>query len=190
MGSPEFFERFREARVLVVGDLFLDLFVYGGAERISPEAPVPVLRKGSDMTMLGGAGNVVANIATLGGQVHLVAAVGADQTAQQVHGLLNGLGIATDGLITAEYRPTATKTRFIAQHQQVLRVDDEIVGPLNAVENNELLRAVAGALPSCGVVVLSDYAKGVLMAEQAEKVIAMARAAGLPIVTDPPPRAD
>jgi D-beta-D-heptose 7-phosphate kinase/D-beta-D-heptose 1-phosphate adenosyltransferase len=185
MGSPEFFERFHEARVLVVGDLFLDLFVYGGAERISPEAPVPVLRKGSDMTMLGGAGNVVANIATLGGQAHLVAAVGADQAAEQVHGLLNGLGVATDGLVMVEHRPTATKTRFIAQHQQVLRVDNEIVGPLNAAENDMLMEAVARALPNCGVVVVSDYAKGVLMAEQAEKIIAMARAAGLPIVTDP-----
>jgi len=185
MGSPEFFQRFRNASVLVVGDLFLDLFVYGGAERISPEAPVPVLRKGSDMTMLGGAGNVVANIATLGGNAHIVAAVGADETADRVRGLLSELGIKPGGLITVADRPTATKTRFIAQHQQVLRVDNEVIGPLNSAENDVLFQAVARALPTSEVVVLSDYAKGVLLAGQAEKIIAMARAAGLPVVTDP-----
>jgi D-beta-D-heptose 7-phosphate kinase / D-beta-D-heptose 1-phosphate adenosyltransferase len=185
MGSPEFFERFREASVLVVGDLFLDLFVYGGAERISPEAPVPVLRRGSDMTMLGGAGNVVANIATLGGRAHIVAAVGNDTTAERVRGLLSEVGVEADGLIAAAGRPTATKTRFIAQHQQVLRVDDEIVGPLSAAEDDALLQAVAHALPKCNVVVLSDYAKGVLLGGQAEKIVAMARTGGLPVVTDP-----
>lgn len=169
----------------MVGDLFLDLFVYGGAERISPEAPVPVLRKGSDMTMLGGAGNVVANIAKLGGAPHVVAAVGGDAAADSVRGLLRDLAIGCDGLVTVADRPTATKTRFIAQHQQVLRVDNEVVGPLGAADSDALLQAVGRALPNCGIVVLSDYAKGVLLAGQAEKIIAMARAAGLPIVTDP-----
>ena len=171
--------------VVVAGDLMLDRFVYGEIERISPEAPVPVLRRGRSAQMLGGAGNVAANVASLGGRPRLVAVTGADAEAGELGALVRGAGLSDAGLTADPDRHTSVKTRLIAQRQQVLRLDAESLGPLDASLQGRLQAAFAAALEGAQVAVLSDYGKGVLEGGLAERLIALARRAGVPVLVDP-----
>ena len=171
--------------VVVVGDVMLDRFVYGDIERISPEAPVPVLRRGRSTQMAGGAGNVAANVASLGGRPRLVSVLGDDADGRELQVLLAGAGLPTDGLLADPGRHTAVKTRLIAQRQQVLRLDAESLGPLAAALAARLEAAFAQALEGAHAVILSDYGKGVLEGGVAERLIARARAAGAPVLVDP-----
>ena len=188
MQPVDFLDRlsdFRKARVLVIGDVMLDRYVSGEIERISPEAPVPVLRHQSTRQMLGGAGNVAANIAALGGQVDLVGLVGSDADGAAVRDILAEWGISADGLVASGERPTSVKTRFLAQGQQVLRHDWERSDPVSLDEQTALLDAFAARLEAADVVVLSDYGKGTAMPPMAPAVIAATRNAGKPIIVDP-----
>lgn len=173
---------FAGIRVLVVGDVMLDRFIYGKTERMSPEAPVPVLAMAHEDCMAGGAGNVARNIAALGGQAHIVAAVGDDAAGARLRAILDGqAGISTD-LVTLKGRRTTQKTRYISDRQQLLRVDDEDASP---VTDGAVLKAAEAALAACDVVVLSDYAKGLLTDATLNAVIARARDLGKPIIADP-----
>ena len=174
-----------DARVLCVGDVILDHFRYGTIERISPEAPVPVLLVERADTMLGGAGNVVRNLAALGAHVHLVSAAGDDEAGAEVRRRLDADGAVDHALLTDAQRRTSTKTRYLAGNQQVLRADRETVTPLGPQTRKKLLNAVSKALGACDVIVLSDYGKGVLADGVAGEVIARARAAEKPVVVDP-----
>ena len=171
--------------VVVAGDLMLDRFVYGEIERISPEAPVPVLRRGRSAQMLGGAGNVAANVASLGGEPRLVAVTGADAEADELGVLVRGAGLSDAGLVRDAARHTSVKTRLIAQRQQVLRLDAESLGPLAAALQDRLAAAFEAALDGARIVVLSDYGKGVLAGGLAERLIESARRAGAPVLVDP-----
>ncbi len=171
--------------VVVAGDLMLDRFVYGDIERISPEAPVPVLRRGRSVQMAGGAGNVAANVASLGGRPRLVAVLGDDADGRELHALLAGGGLAVDGVLTDPDRHTCVKTRLIAQRQQVLRLDAESLGPLVGALAARVEEAFARALEGAHAAILSDYGKGVLEGGVAERLIARARAAGVPVLVDP-----
>ena len=173
------------ARILVIGDLMLDRYVEGKVDRISPEAPVPVLRHTAAREMLGGAGNVAANIASLGGHAQLVCLIGSDSDGSKVKALLNDWGIAQDGLIESAARPTSVKTRFIAQGQQVLRHDWEETSPATPHEHETLLAAFNARLPSSDIVILSDYGKGTASAAVTAAVIQAARAAGKRVLVDP-----
>ena len=173
------------ARVLVVGDVMLDHFVYGEVDRISPEAPIPVLRRSRSVQMLGGAGNVAANVASLGGEPALAAVTGADRDAEEVSRLLAQGGLAAHGLVADSARATSVKTRYIAHNQQVLRFDCETIAPLGEAPRAALMDAFGAALAQAGAVVLSDYGKGVLDDGVAQAVIARARAAGRPVLVDP-----
>jgi D-beta-D-heptose 7-phosphate kinase/D-beta-D-heptose 1-phosphate adenosyltransferase len=180
-----FIERFSNAKVLCVGDVMLDHFIYGDVNRISPEAPIPVVRVSHERSMLGGAGNVVRNLSSLGAQVALLTVVGADNSADLIGSALKELPHCTLHAVTDAGRKTSVKTRFISGSQQLLRVDNESTQSIDDAILSELLTQFQVLVPSCDVVILSDYAKGVLKGECAGRFIAAARAAGKPVFVDP-----
>ncbi len=191
-GGRLFTRRGREARldfsdvsVLCVGDVMLDRFVHGDIDRISPEAPVPVLRLGRTREMLGGTGNVACNIAALGGRAVLVGLVGGDDAGAVVRRIVGGIAGLSSGLVETRQRPTICKTRFIAGRQQVVRTDEESTAALHGEEEALLLAAIEARLAGAGAVILSDYGKGVLSASLVARVMERARAAGTPVFVDP-----
>ena len=172
-------------RILVLGDMILDRFVHGDAARISPEAPVPVVRQSRIEHRLGGAANVAANVRALGGQVRIVGVAGADAEGRLLREMITELGVGVDDLIELEGRPTTVKTRVIARHQQVLRVDVEDCALLGHEDASKVESRVHGALGHVDALIVSDYAKGVVSDRLLESVLGRARAAGLPVVIDP-----
>ncbi|MEE8393141.1 MAG: D-glycero-beta-D-manno-heptose-7-phosphate kinase [Rhodospirillales bacterium] len=171
--------------VLCVGDVMLDRFVYGNVERISPEAPIPVLRVERETAMLGGAGNVVRNLVSLGAKVRFVSAVGDDAAGQEIKNLLEGDKKIIPALIAEKSRQTTIKTRLIAGAQQMLRADRETIEPVSKATRNNLLEEAGRIISKVDVVVLSDYGKGVLTLELTRDLIAAAREAGKPVIVDP-----
>jgi len=185
-GAADLIERLRGVRVGCIGDVMLDRFVEGTVERISPEAPVPVLRIGHEEAMPGGAGNVVRNLAALGARVHLASVIGDDAPGCELHDRLARIkGVEGASLLVEAGRRTPVKTRFLAGGQQLLRADAETVAPLTTESGRELLQALAGWGGRCAVAVLSDYAKGVLLGGMAPEVIAGLQAQGSRAVVDP-----
>jgi len=176
---------FSNISVLCVGDLMLDRYVYCDMERISPEAPVPVLLTKHTREMLGGAGNVASNVASLGGRAILIGMLGRDGAGDCLRRVLAHLPDVVASCIDTDDRPTICKTRFIAANQQVVRADEESQLPQTAAEGAALLDAVRPWIGRVGAVVLSDYGKGVLNAPTITAVISAARAAGVPVFVDP-----
>ena len=171
---------------LVIGDLMLDRYLWGKVERISPEAPVPVVLLESESTRPGGAANVAANLTGLGLPCRLLGSVGDDAAAGELRAAIAAHGVMTDALVTLEGRPTITKTRVVGGHQQIMRLDRESSVALDATELQALQQAVRTALAKKpAIVVLSDYNKGVLHADLCHIVIELARAAGIPVLVDP-----
>ena len=177
------FERMRERRVLVVGDVMVDEWIWGSVSRISPEAPVPVVAVSDHSFTLGGAGNVANNLRALGAQVSFVGAVGADGFAHFVTDLLADEGIGSEGLVTISDRPTTRKTRVVAHNQQVVRADWEATSPLDAADRLKLAKVVAREAAAADAVVLSDYAKGLFSRELVEAALACPI-----VVADPKPQ--
>jgi D-beta-D-heptose 7-phosphate kinase/D-beta-D-heptose 1-phosphate adenosyltransferase len=173
--------------VLCIGDVMLDQYVYGDVERVSPEAPIPVLNVSRRTHAIGGAGNVACNIAALGAAAQLVSVVGDDLPAGQVREHLADMGGIEPQLLVDADRPTTVKTRFIAGGQQLLRADDESTGNLPQDLLERLVETATAALgPSApGALILSDYGKGVLTDEVIRQLIAASRAAGVPVIVDP-----
>ncbi|HUY68465.1 MAG TPA: D-glycero-beta-D-manno-heptose-7-phosphate kinase [Alphaproteobacteria bacterium] len=178
-------EKLAGHRVLCVGDVMLDRYVYGQVERISPEAPIPVLHTQREAVTLGGAGNVVRNIVALGSVADLIGVVGQDQAGYDLAKQLTELPQVTSYLLTDNGRPTTLKTRFVADGQQLLRADHEIAQALSAEMEQQLLLRVKGALESCAVVILSDYAKGVLTENTLREIIKLAAATNRKVIVDP-----
>jgi D-beta-D-heptose 7-phosphate kinase/D-beta-D-heptose 1-phosphate adenosyltransferase len=176
---------FSRARVLVVGDVILDRYRIGDAHRLSPEAPIPVLRPTRGHDTAGGAANVAMNVVTLGGQAILIGVIGDDDAGHAVARLLLSRSQIEAALIIAPDRPTTAKTRFIAGAQQLLRLDEEITEPLDEATAAALLRRVEAALPDSDVVVLSDYAKGVLCDGVLGTLLELIAAHGKPVIADP-----
>lgn len=175
-----------QGRVLVVGDVMLDRYVHGQVSRVSPEAPVPVLRWGHDQNVAGGAANVAANIASLGGQACIASVVGEDEGAADLTALLGSWNGRLDSdFVVQRGRPTTLKTRFVTNGQQLLRLDQEDGSDIAPDSADRLIAAIAERLPGVGVVVLSDYCKGVLTEAVTRKVIELCRAAAVPVVVDP-----
>lgn len=175
----------KRASVLVVGDAMLDRYVYGQVQRVSPEAPVAVLAVERELAMPGGAGNVVRNLTALGAAVAFVSVVGDDQAGSDLTGLIGGQPNVEPWLLVQGGRATTTKTRFIAAGQQLLRADHEMAGPINSRLADRMVRIAADAVAATTVMVLSDYQKGVLAGDVAQRLIAAARAAGRRVVVDP-----
>ncbi len=177
--------RLARASVLVVGDAMLDRYVYGAVRRVSPEAPIPILSVERDVAMPGGAGNVVRNLTALGAAVAFVSVVGDDQAGSDLTGLIGGQPNVEPWLLVQGGRTTTTKTRYIAQGQQLLRADHEEVQPIHPKLAERLLRITQDALTATTVTVLSDYNKGVLAGDVPARIIAAARATGRRVVVDP-----
>jgi D-beta-D-heptose 7-phosphate kinase/D-beta-D-heptose 1-phosphate adenosyltransferase len=175
----------KDARVAVAGDVMLDIYVAGSVERISPEAPIPVLRVERESAMPGGAGNVARNVAALGAAARLIGVVGDDDAGRRLGQLIAAETGLTNDLVAERARPTAIKTRYVGGAQQILRADRETVGPLGAALRARLIAAVDAALADCRVLALSDYGKGVLADGVAAELIARAKAAKRPVVVDP-----
>lgn len=171
--------------VLVIGDVMLDRFVYGSARRISPEAPIPILSVTHQSQMLGGAGNVVRNISSLGGKARLISVVGEDAEGREIEHIFGSQGAMTPHLVKSVGRPTTVKTRFIADGQQLLRSDHEATHQLQPKTAGSLLKTFQEVVKSADIIVLSDYAKGVLSDTVLKQVIATAREKNIPIIADP-----
>ena len=167
-------------RVICVGDVMVDRFVYGEVTRLSAEAPIPVLARRREMVMLGAAGNVARNVSALGGQVALVGVIGSDIEGREALRLVGDDGRIEGALVTDTARPTTLKTRFISGGHQLLRVDVEETDAVSAETSVRLARAVRDVAPGSGVIILSDYGKGVVT----DEVIAACRNSGLPVLVD------
>lgn len=178
-------ERFGALRALVVGDFILDRFVHGVIERISPEAPIPVLHGQGEKLTLGGAGNVVANLVSLGADVTPVSVVGDDPAGRLLLSMLVAEDVVTGAVQQSAGRITSAKSRFSALNQQILRFDEEEVRALQADERAVLLHGFREMLAAADIVVLSDYGKGVLADGVAAELIAACRAANKPVLVDP-----
>lgn len=176
---------FAAAHLLVIGDVVLDEYLWGEVDRVSPEAPVPVVHVGSESVVLGGAGNVVRNVVALGASCDFCTLVGDDLDGERVGQLLKDLGVGTEGIVREEGRPTTRKTRVVARSQQVLRFDRETLDPPPAKVGKRVLEFVDAALPSAHSVVFEDYGKGFLTPGLIRKLLRRVEAASLPVAVDP-----
>jgi len=176
---------FRDRRVLVVGDVILDRYVWGKVSRISPEAPVPVVEVSREYARPGGAANVSCNVQSLGGQAILAGVVGEDGASEELVSLLAGMGIGTEGLVCRADTQTIAKTRVFAEHQQVVRVDREPPAPLTEGAAGELCRKVAALAGGVDAVIVEDYGKGAVSQEVVDGVLAAASGPGVPVGFDP-----
>ncbi len=176
---------FSAVTILCVGDVMLDRFIHGEVERISPEAPVPVLRLSRTHEMLGGTGNVAHNVAALGGRAVLVGLVGRDEAAVGLRAAIALVSPIQAALVETVHRPTIRKSRFVAGQQQLVRADEEGLAPTHPDEAAALRAAIDEWLPHADAIVLSDYGKGVLSTEVLAHAIAAGRVAGKPVFVDP-----
>lgn len=179
---------FHNARVLVLGDVMLDRYVYGAVERTSPEAPVPVMALKSTSSVPGGAANVARNVAALGARAILLGVIGQDETGAELQSQLDAMARIDARFQIDSSRPTTTKTRYVADRQQMLRTDVESSAPLASPMSAQVLSKFEAALDEADIVVLSDYGKGVLSEAVTARAIAAANARRLPVLVDPKSR--
>ncbi len=177
--------RLRGKRIGVLGDLMLDRYLWGTASRLSPEAAVPVVDFVEQSECLGGAGNVAANIATLGARVEAYGVTGNDEAGRTLQKCLRAANIADKGVIADSKRVTTVKTRIIARHQQVVRVDHERREALRAETQEKLLRTLFSALKKLDALVLSDYDKGLITDDFADRVLSAAHQLHVPVFVKP-----
>ncbi|HEY2804722.1 MAG TPA: D-glycero-beta-D-manno-heptose-7-phosphate kinase [Gemmatimonadales bacterium] len=175
----------RHRRIVVIGDAMLDIYLIGDVERISPEAPVPVVAVHDRKYAMGGAANVAANVAAIGADVTLVAAVGDDRRGEQLRTELAAAGIRDDGVIVVPDRPTTSKTRVVARNQQLVRIDEEEAALVDGDAHGDLLHRLKQCVRSTDAVLLEDYNKGVLTPNIIAEAIGLARRRGVPTVVDP-----
>ena len=177
--------RLRGKRVGVLGDLMLDRYLWGTASRLSPEAAVPVVDFAEQSECLGGAGNVAANIAALGARVEAFGAIGSDEPGRALHKCLLAANIADKGVLADPKRITTVKTRVIARHQQIVRIDHERREPLLPETSTKLLRLLIDSLKRLDALVLSDYDKGLITDDFADRVLGAAHQAKVPVFVKP-----
>jgi D-glycero-beta-D-manno-heptose-7-phosphate kinase len=181
-------EKARHRRLLVVGDIMLDEFVWGRVSRISPEAPVPVVEVQDESVYPGGAANVARNLRNFCSAVELCGVVGCDGAAERLGGLLDAEGISTGGLVGEPDYPTIVKTRILARNQQVVRVDREGIGRVTPALRAQVLGRARDLIGRCDAMIVEDYGKGLLDQELLDALCGAARDAGRPVTADPSPR--
>lgn len=186
MNYEKLFSKFNDLRILVIGDVMVDAYILGKVNRISPEAPVPVVSFEQEEKRVGGAGNVALNLVALGAQPIVCSVIGDDEQGQALTNLLAEKGISSQGIITSKNRKTTVKTRIIASKQQLLRIDSETTSPINLMEENALLLQIL-ILINKGIdgIIFEDYNKGVLTEKLIQQVIALAKVAKIPTTVDP-----
>lgn len=178
-------QQFQNTAVLVIGDVILDEYIWGTVTRISPEAPVPVIDVVSESQRMGGAANVVHNLHSLGGRPYLCSIIGEDPAGERLQSDLRKIGIATEGLFTDPTRPTTIKTRIIAHHQQVARLDRESRTDISVEQTSQLLEKVKEFLPIIDGIILEDYGKGIVTGDLVQQVVSLAKQAGKIVAVDP-----
>ena len=183
--ARQILSQFQGLRILVLGDLMLDAYLEGSVERISPEAPVPVLEKKSISYRLGGSANVALNLAVLGAHPFLAGQIGQDASAEIFRQACAESGIDTDPVFSDASRPTAVKTRVIAGRQQLLRIDEEKRGPLRPESLDDLFARVGRLWPDLQACIVSDYGKGVLQAGAWDRLTKLRQSRPIPLVVDP-----
>lgn len=184
----DIFQSFTKLNVLIIGDVMLDSYIWGSVERISPEAPVPIINVKKRDHRLGGAANVALNVHALGAKPVLCALIGDDDDGKNLLQRLHEKNLSVDGIIVSTERPTTVKTRIIASHQHVVRVDDESDKVTSAQEQEQLWKRIEKLLPQSDVVIFEDYDKGVLSAALIEKAVDLALKHNIPTVVDPKKR--
>ena len=184
------FQSFDQMNVMIIGDVMIDGYVWGKVERISPEAPVPVLSVAKKEDRLGGAANVALNIQSMGAKPILCSVIGDDENGKKLIKLLGDLNITHEGIVKSKDRITTIKTRVIGHHQHLLRIDEEVDQPLNEVEETDFIAHVQKIISNnkIDVIIFQDYDKGVLTQHNIEKLITMATTAGIKTVVDPKKR--
>lgn len=188
MDINQIFDAFNSLRILVIGDVMLDSYVWGKVERISPEAPVPVVNVHQREYRLGGAGNVLLNVQSLGAQAIICTVIGNDGPGDLLEKSLREKGLNCEGLIRSDERITTIKERIIAGSQQVVRIDTETDKPISQLESARLIATAKELIPSCQVVIFEDYDKGVLTSDNIAEITAFANAHQVPTVVDPKKR--
>lgn len=183
--ARDLLSRAKDVRVLVVGDLMLDRYLSGSVDRISPEAPVPVVRVEAESWALGGAGNVAANVVALGAKCDVVGGVGRDPEGQVLRDRLEELGVGVTGLVELEDRPTTVKTRIMARHQHVTRIDREDSSDISDQQANSLAEAVRRLSPSAAAIAVEDYNKGILVPSLIRATLSAGKDGSIPTVVDP-----
>jgi len=183
--SAALLDAFSSRKILIVGDVMLDEYLWGDVRRICPEAPVPIVESRERSARPGGAANAAANVAALGGTAWLCGVTGNDQAGEHLRRALAEAGVEPDGLIACDDRPTTAKLRVIAHSQQVLRIDTEKTHPLSRDAADRLIAHVESHMREADALLLCDYAKGALSAEMTGHFIALARRRKLPVVVDP-----
>lgn len=176
---------FSQRKVLVVGDLILDEFIWGNVSRISPEAPVPVVWVDSENFMPGGASNVANNIRSLGGEVFLAGVVGDDSRGEVLQALLRKKGVQCEGIFADKRRPTTQKTRVIAHHQQVVRIDREELKPVPEAVLRKILAFVRQRIPQVDALIIEDYGKGMVVPGLVREIVKIAKRYRKVIAVDP-----
>lgn len=172
-------------KILVIGDLMIDHYLWGSCERISPEAPVQVVDVRNETTVLGGAGNAINNLKTLGAEVSISSVIGDDDNGNELLSMLNSIGVKTDKVFTQKSRKTSKKSRVIATSQQVLRYDNESKSDISSESVNKILTSLNDELSSFEIIVLSDYGKGVLTAKLCQGIINAAKKHNVKVLVDP-----
>ena len=180
--------QFKDLKVLVVGDVMIDSYYFGRVDRISPEAPVPVVAVENKEFRLGGAANVAMNLVSLGAKPIMCSVVGTDKEGEDLIQLFKSNKVGTDGIIQSSNRITTVKTRVISQQTQMLRIDHEMTGSINSDESQELVSRITNLLNDASVIILEDYDKGVLTKENIAQITELANQMNIPIVVDPKKR--
>lgn len=171
---------------LVIGDVMLDRYLIGNVGRISPEAPVPVVLLKEQNERTGGAANVAANLALLGIKTHIIGCIGNDAEGNNLQKSIAAMGIDTNAMMRSTHRPTIAKTRILGGHQQMLRLDQESQSAFNDEENSQLLKAIHAELALApNIVILSDYAKGLLNQSTCQDIIKACNSLSIPVLVDP-----
>jgi D-glycero-beta-D-manno-heptose-7-phosphate kinase len=178
-------EAFKQKKILVIGDVMLDHYIHGSVERISPEAPVPVLEVKKEEYRLGGSGNVADNLISLGAGVKIVGLIGDDVSGKQIIKLFQNKGIDTTGLLVSNTRPTTLKTRIIAHQQQIVRIDKEEHSDISAELERQVLELIKARITEVDAIIIEDYNKGLLTRQLIESIILIGNKENKPVAVDP-----
>ena len=184
----EIIEKFPQKRIVVIGDVILDHYIWGDVNRVSPEAPVPVVEVRDENFRLGGAANTVANIRSLGGEVDVISVVGRDENGNRLRNMLSCIGANVSGVLEDDKRPTIIKTRVMARNQQVVRIDRESKSEVDGNPKEEIICFAESAIDKVDAVIFSDYDKGVVSKELLEFVFSKAKKQNIPVIIDPKER--